>query len=190
MLKHRGMHIILAIHKPSDIHPAIFHGGQLDHGARLLPGIRHRGIKGKPGFIKRLESDFACVFLFLSCFKGPFTPGTCGRVSETFERLSHPLPSKTGSCGETFQRRNTEALVRFIDAPCHNLFERTGGFLDRRDGQLLFLRRQRWGAAAAGLIMETRRPIVCPFPDPARDGVAINRRDLGDGIDRHPLGTA
>ena len=37
--------------------------------------------------------------------------------------------------------------------------------------------------------METRRPIVFPFPDPCRDGVAINLIDLGDCIDRHPLGT-
>jgi hypothetical protein len=47
------------------MHPSIFHGGQLDHGARLLPGIRNRGIKGKSGFIKIIESDFARVFLFL-----------------------------------------------------------------------------------------------------------------------------
>jgi hypothetical protein len=65
LVKHRGMHIILSMHKPSDIYPAIFHGRQLYHGARLLPGIRDRGIKGKSGFIKRIESDFSLVFLFL-----------------------------------------------------------------------------------------------------------------------------
>jgi hypothetical protein len=190
LVKQRGMHIILAMHTPSDMYPSLLHGRQLYHGARLLPGIRDRGIKGQSGFIKIIESDFSLVFLFLSGFKFPLTPGTCCRVSETFSRLSHTLPSKPGSLGETFEGRNTEALCRFLGEPLPNLCERTGFFLTRLDGELLFFRRQLWGSAAAGFIMETRRPIVCPCPDPCRDGVAINLRDRGDCIDRHPLGTA
>lgn len=94
-----------------------------------------------------------------------------------------------GSFGETFEGSNTEALCGFSRYPLHHLFERTGFFLAIREGQLLLFRRQLWGSAAAGFIMETRRPIVFPFPDPCRDGVAINRRDLGDGMDCQPLGT-
>ena len=127
------------------------------------------------------------VLLFLSCFKFPVTPGKGDRVSETFSRLSHTLPSKPGSLGETFEGSNTEALCRFLGEPLPNLCERTGFFLPRLDGELLFFRRQLGGSAAAGFIMETRRPIVFPCPDPCRDGVSINLRDLGVGRLNRPI---
>ena len=65
LVKHRGMQIILAMHTPSDMYPSLLHGRQLYHGARLLPGIRNRGIKRKPCFVKIIERDFSLVLLFL-----------------------------------------------------------------------------------------------------------------------------
>jgi len=183
------MQILRAIHKPYDMHPAVFHGRQLDHGTRRLPSRRNRRIKCQPCFIKILARAFSFVFLLLSCFTCTLTPGTCCRVSETFSRLSHTLPSKTASFGKTFEGRNTQALFRLIGSPLPHLCERTRCFLARRDGPLLCFRRQLWGSAAAGCIVETLRPIVFPCPDPCRDGVAINRIDRGDVRDRHPSGT-
>ena len=181
---------MLAMPTPSDLQPALGHGGPLAHGARLWPGLRHRGSKGQPGFITLREREVACVFWLREGFQGPWTPGTCGRVSETVARRSPPLPSQTGSGGETCAGSQTEARVRVLDDPCHHLVERTGVCLARRDGPWLCVRRQRWGAAAAGGLLETRRPIVCPWPEPGRDGVALNLGDRGEGLARPPVGTA
>ena len=78
------MQIIVSIQKSSHIDPAISHGRQFDDTRRLLPGIGHRGIKRKAGFIKIIESDLALVFLFLQGFQCPVTFGKCFRISETF----------------------------------------------------------------------------------------------------------
>ena len=111
LFKHVGMQIIVAIHKPSHIHPTIAHGRQLDDALRLLPGIGNRGIKRKARFIKIRESDLALVLLLLQGSKFTLTSGKGIRIAETLSRLSHPFPSKTRLFGQTFARRETEALL-------------------------------------------------------------------------------
>jgi hypothetical protein len=111
--KHKWMQIVVAIHKPEHIDPSRFSGRELDDALGLLPSIGNRGIKRKAGFVKIIEIDFALVFLVLQRFKGTFRLSKGNRVSEAFERFSHPLPSKTRLFGQTFQRRQTKALVSF-----------------------------------------------------------------------------
>jgi len=65
LFKHRGMQIIVAIHKPSHIDPPLAPGRQLDDALWLLPGVGNRGIKRKAGFIKVIESDLPLVLLCL-----------------------------------------------------------------------------------------------------------------------------
>ena len=93
------MQIVVAIHKPEHIDPPIFPGRQLDDVLGLLPSIGNRGIKRKARFIKILQSDLALVFLLLQRFQFTFGLGKGVRISEAFERFSHPLPSKTGLFG-------------------------------------------------------------------------------------------
>src|SRR6266403_4497558 len=95
--KHKWMQVVLAIHKPEHIDPPIFPGRQLDDALGLLPSIGKRGIKRKASFIKIIQSDLTLIFLLLQRFKVTFGLGKGVRVSEAFERFSHPLPSKTGS---------------------------------------------------------------------------------------------
>jgi len=109
--KHQWMHVVLAMHKPEHIDPPIFPGRQLDDALGLLPSIGNRGIKRTARFIKIRESDLALILLSLQ--GGPFTltAGKGLRITETLSRLSHPLPSKTCLFGQTFERRETEALL-------------------------------------------------------------------------------
>ena len=65
LFKHRGMQIIVAIHKPSHIDPPIAPGRQLDDALWLLPGVGNRGIKRKAGFIKVIEIDLPLVLVCL-----------------------------------------------------------------------------------------------------------------------------
>jgi len=82
--KHRGMQIIVSIHKPQHIDPTIAPGRQLDDALWLLPGIGNRGIQRKARCIKVIEIDLALVCLFLQGFKFTCTFGKCFRISETF----------------------------------------------------------------------------------------------------------
>ena len=112
--KHISMHIIVAIHKSSYMNPSIFPRREFNDFTRFLPRIRDGRIQGKARFITIVQIDLAVGFLFLQRFQGTLPAVKGFRVSQRFSRLSHPLPSKTGSFGETFQRRNTEALLGFI----------------------------------------------------------------------------
>jgi len=160
------MQVVLAIHKPEHIDPSRFPGRTLDDPLGLLPSIGNRGIKRKARFIKIVQSDLALIFLVLQRFKGTFGFGKGVRVSEAFERFPHPLPSKTGSLCETFQRRNTEALLSFVGSSLYDLFERTGVFFDRVLSEFLFV----WGelrwSATARVIMQTLDAMLFPFFDP------------------------
>ncbi len=164
--KHTWMQVVLAIHKPEHIDPPIFPGRKLDDALGLLPSIGNRGIKRQARFIKIIQSDLALIFLFLQRFKCTFGLGKGVRVSEAFERFSHPLPSKTGSFCSTFQRRNTEALLGFVGSSLSHLFERTGVFFDRVLSEFLFV----WGecgwSATARVIMQTLGAMLFPFFDP------------------------
>ena len=73
--KHKGMQVVLAIHKPEHIDPPIFSGRKLDDALGLLPSIGNRGIKRKARFIKIIQSDLALVFLLLQRFKFTFGLG-------------------------------------------------------------------------------------------------------------------
>jgi hypothetical protein len=65
LLKHRGMQIVLAIHKPSPIDAARTESGQLDDTLGLLPSVGNGGIKRKARFVKIIQIDVALGFLFL-----------------------------------------------------------------------------------------------------------------------------
>jgi hypothetical protein len=154
-----------------------------------LPGIGNRGIKRKSGFIKIIQIDLALVFLFLQGFKFTFGLGKGLRVSETFERFSHPLPSKTGLFGQTFQRRHTEAFVGFVGQALPHPFETIGLFFDILQGDVLFRRAEGARSAAARFIMQTRLPMLFPVRDPSRHGDAMDLIGPGDVLDRRALGT-
>src|SRR5215831_2670806 len=149
--KQKWMQVVLAIHKPEHIEPPIFPGRQLDDALRLLPSIGNRRIKRKARFIKIIESDLALVLLFLQYFKFPFGLGKGVRVSEAFERFSHPLPSKTGLFGQAFERRQTEAFVGFVGEALPDPFERMGLFFEILQGDIPFLRAEGARSAAARL---------------------------------------
>jgi hypothetical protein len=97
-----------------------------------LPSVGNRRIKRKSGLIKIIEIDLVLVFLFLQGCKFTLTLGKGCRLSETFSRLSHPLPSKTGFFGETFQGRDTDALGGFGGEALDNLLDNV-----RRRGKAL-----------------------------------------------------
>jgi len=189
LFKHRGMQIILAMHTPSDMYPSIFHGRQLYHGTRLLPGIRNRGIKGKPGFIKVRESDLALVLLGLQGGECTLTAGKGLRISETLSRLSHPFPSKTCLCGQSCARRETEALLGFAGETLHHPCERTGFFFAIWLGECLFV----WGecawSATARVIMHTLGAMMFPCRDPGRHRDAMDLRGMSNDLDGRAGGT-
>jgi len=114
LFKHRGMQIIVAIEEPSHIDPTIAHGRQLDDALWRLPSIGNRGIKRQARFIKLIEINLALVLLSLQGGEFPLTARKGLRIAETLERLSHPFPSKTRLFGQTFERRETEALLGFV----------------------------------------------------------------------------
>jgi hypothetical protein len=82
------MGIVLAMHQPEHIDPPLLPGRKLDDALGLLPGIGHRGITRKAGFIKILQSDLALLFLFLQRFQCTFGLGKGLRISERCERFS------------------------------------------------------------------------------------------------------
>ena len=189
LFKHRGMHIIVAIHQSSDIHPSISHRREFNDFTRFLPRIGEGRIQGKSRFIKVIEIDLALVFLCLQGFKCTVTFGQCFRISETFERLSYPFPSKACLVGQTFQRRNTEALLGCVGSSLHHLFERTGVFFDRVLREFLFV----WGefgwSATARVIMQTLGAMAFPCLDPGRHGDAMDLIGLCNGRDGRACGT-
>jgi hypothetical protein len=188
-LKPRGRSSVVAIDKPSHLDASLLPRRPFDDALRLLPGVRHRRITRPSGFIKIIAIDLAVVFWFLPGCQGTLTRGKGCRLSETFSRLAHPLPSKTGFFGETFQGRDTDALGGFGGEARDNVLERTGLFLERRDGQRVFFRCQLWRSATARLIRYTGFTLLFPLRDPCGDGVSIHLRDLGNVIDDHPLDT-
>src|SRR5712691_2815975 len=105
-------------------------GRQLDDALWLLPGIGNRGIKRKARFITIIESDLPLVLLVLQGGQFTLTAGKGLRIPETLSRLSHPFPSKTCLFGQTFARRDTEALLGLVGEALHHPFERTGLFVD------------------------------------------------------------
>src|SRR6266851_8358137 len=161
----------------------------LDDALWLLPGVGNRGIKRKAGFIKIVESDLPLILLCLQGGQFTLTAGKGLRITETLERLSHPFPSKTCLFGQTFERRDTEALLGFVGEALHHRFERTGLFFDILLGEFLFV----WGefawSATARLIMQTLDAMVFPFLDPCRHGDAMNLIGIGNGLDGCAGGT-
>src|SRR5260370_22992077 len=172
--KHKWMQVVLAIHKPEHIDPPIFPGRQLDDALGLLPGIGNRRIKRKARFIKIIESDLALILLCLQGGQFTLTTGKGVRITETLERLSHPFPSKTGLFGQTFERRETEALLGFVGEALHHPFERTGLFFPTLLGECPFV----WGecawSAPARLIMQTLGAMMFPFLDPGRHATTMH----------------
>ena len=163
---HRGMQVIVSIHTSSHIDPAISHGRQFDDARRLLPGIGNRRIKRTSGFIKIIKIDLALVFLVLPGFKCTLTLGKCFRSSETFSRLSHPFPSKTGLFGSPFQRRQPEAFLCVVGEALHHALERTRLFFDRVLGDDRFVRGKLGWSAAPRVIMQTLGAMVFPLLEP------------------------
>ncbi len=104
LCKHRGMQLIVAMHKPSHIDPTRAPGRQLDDALWLLPGIGNRGIKRKARCITIIEIDLPLVLLVLQGGQFTLTAGKGLRIPETLSRLSHPFPSKTCLFGQTFER--------------------------------------------------------------------------------------
>ena len=187
--KHPWMQIVVAIHTPEHIDPASFPGRKLDDAFWLLPGIGNRGIKRKARFIIIIQIDLSLVFLALQRFQGTFRLGKGVRVSETFERFSHPLPSKPGFFGQTFQRRHTEALGSGGGYALRDPFERTRCVFHKLEGAVLFRRGEDGRSAAARFIVQTLGAMVFPVGDPGRDSDAMNLLGLGDVLDGRALGT-
>ena len=187
--KHKWMQVVLAIHKPEHIDPPIFPGRQLDDALGLLPGIGNRGIKRKASFIKIVESDLPLILLCLQGGQFTLTAGKGLRITETLSRLAHPFPSKTCLFGQTFERRETEALLGFVGEALHHPFERTGLFFDILLSEGLFVRGEFAGSATARVIMQTLGAIIFPFLDPCRHGDAMNLVGIGNGLDGCAGGT-
>ena len=164
--KHTWMQVVLAMHQPEHLDPPLLPGRQLDDALGLLPSRGNRGIKRQARFSKILQRALALIFLLLQRCTCTFGLGKGVRVAEAFERFSHPLPSKTGSFCETFQRRKTEALLGCVGSSLSHLFERTGIFFDRVLREFLCV----WGAcgwsATARVIMQTLGAMLVPFFDP------------------------
>ena len=164
--KQKWMQVVLAMHQPEHLDPPLFPGRQLDDALGLLPSRGNRGIKRTASFSKILQRALALIFLLLQRCQCTFGLGKGVRVSEAFERFSHPLPSKTGSFCETFQRRKTEALLGCVGSSLSHLFERTGVFFARVLRECLCV----WGAvgwsATARVIMQTLGAMLFPFFDP------------------------
>jgi hypothetical protein len=160
------MQLIGAIHKPSHIDPTIAYGRQLNDALGLLPGIRNGGLKRKAGFIKIIECELALVLLFLQGGKFTLTVGTCVWIAELLSRLSHPLPSKTCLFGQTFARRETEALLGCVGSTLSHPLERTGLFFDRLLRNRLFVWGECAGSATARLIRQTLDALLCPLLAP------------------------
>jgi hypothetical protein len=189
VFKPKRMQIVMAIHNPEHIDPPIFPGRKRDDALGLWPGLGNRGIKCKAGFIKIIQRDLALVFLCLQRFQFPFGLGKGVRISEAFERFSHPLPSKTGLFGQAFQRRQTEALVGFVGEALHHPLERMGRFFDILQGDGLFRRAEGARSAAARFIMQTLGAMLFPVLEPGRHGDAMDLIGPGDVLDRRALGT-
>ena len=189
LFKHRGMHIIVAIEKPSHIDPPIAPGGQLDDALRLLPGIGHRGIQRKAGCSKIRESELPLILVLLQGGQCTLTAGTGLRIPETLSRRSHPFPSKTCLCGQSCARRETEALLGVAGETLHHPCERTGFFFALWLGECLFV----WGecawSATARVIMHTLGAMMFPGRDPGRHRDAMDLRGLGNGLDGRTSGT-
>jgi hypothetical protein len=163
---HKRMQVVLAIHTPEHIEPPILLGRKLDDALGLLPRIGHRGIKCKARCIKILQSDLPLVFWCLQRFQCMFGLGKGVRVSEAFERFSHPLPSKAGLFGQAFQRRQTEAFVGFVGAAFPYPCERMRLFFDILQGDVPFLRAECARSAAARFILQTLGAMLFPVLDP------------------------
>ena len=164
--KHTWMQVVLAMHQPEHIDPPLLPGRQLDDALGLLPSRGNRGIKRQARFSKIIQRALALIFLLLQRCTCTFGLGKGVRVSEAFERFSHPLPSKTGSFCETFQRRQTEALLGCVGSSLSHLFERTGIVFARVPRECLCV----WGAcgwsATARVILQTLGAMLFPFFDP------------------------
>ncbi len=117
------------------------------------------------------------------------TAGTCLRIAETLSRLSHPFPSKTCLFGQSFERRETEALLGFAGETLHHPFERTGFFFDILLGECLFV----WGecawSATARVIMQTLGAMMFPFLDPGRPRDAMDLIGMSNDLDGRAGGT-
>ena len=185
----RGRHIIVAMHTPQPSDPPLLPGRQLDDALWLLPGIGHRGITRKARCIKGIESKLAVVCLWLHGFKGTLPCGTCCRISESLYRLSHTFPSKACLVGQTFQRRNTAALLGWVGSALPPLVERTGGFFARVLRAFLVVWGELGGSAPARVIMHTLGARAFQWLDPGRHGDAMDLRGLCNGLDGHACGT-
>ena len=117
------------------------------------------------------------------------TSGKGIRIAETLSRLSHPFPSKTRLFGQTFARRETEALLGFVGETLHHRFERTGLFFDILLSEGLFVRGEFAGSATARVIMQTLGAMMFPFRDPGRHGDPMDLIGLGNGLDGRAGGT-
>ena len=189
LFNHRGMHIIVAIEKPSHIDPPIAPGGQLDDALRLLPGIGHRGIQRKAGCSKIRESELPLILVLLQGGQCTLTAGTGLRIPETLSRRSHPFPSKTCLCGQTCARRETEALLGFAGKTLHHRFERTGRFFDLLLRKGLFVWRECAWSATARVIMQTLGAMMFPFLDPGRHRDAMDLIGISNDLDGRAGGT-
>jgi hypothetical protein len=139
--------------------------------------------------VKLMPSDLALVLLLLQGGECTLTAGKGLRISETLERLSHPLPSKTHLFGQPFERRETEALLGFAGSTLHHPCERTGFFFDILLGECLFV----WGefawSATARVIMQTLGAMMFPFLDPGRHGDAMDLIGMSNDLDGRAGGT-
>src|SRR5712691_9839686 len=174
LFKHRGMHIIVAMHKPQDIDPTRAPGRQCDDALGLLPGVGNRGIKRQAGFIKIIEGNLSFVCLFLSRFKLTLTFGKSSGLSQTLSGFPHTFPSKPCLVGQPFARRDTEALLGCVGEALDHPFERTGLFFDLLLGKCLFVGGEFGWSATAWLIMQTLGTMVFPCRDPGRHSHAMH----------------
>src|SRR6266851_5734702 len=161
----------------------------LDDALWLLPGVGNRGIKRKAGFIKVIESDLPLILLCLQGGQCTLTACKGLRIAETLSRLAHPFPSKTCLFGQTFERRETEALLGFVGEAFPHPFERTRLFFDILLDDLLFVGGEFARSATARLIMQTLGAMALPFCDPGRHGDAMDLIGIGNGLNGGAGGT-
>jgi hypothetical protein len=181
--------IVVAIPQPEPIAPASLPGRKRDDAFWLLPGRGPRGIQRTARCILIIQSALSLVFLALQRFQCTCRLGTGVRVSETWERLAHPLPSKPGFVGQTLQRRHPEALGRCGGEALRDSLESTRVFFPRVEGAVLCLRGASGRSAAARLIRQPLGAMVFPGRHPGRHGDAMDLRGLGDVLAGRALGT-
>jgi hypothetical protein len=91
--------------------------------------------------------------------------------------------------GQTFQRRNTEALLDCVSEALSHLCERTGVCFERVLRAFLCVWGELGWSATARVILQTLSAIAFPFLDPGRHGGTMDLRGLGHGLEGRAGGT-